>query len=123
MAVVFATMEKEEIKGKERRQYFRLKYQVVDRPSIVIEGEASDVVDLSERGLRFAYSGGIVENPVRAKIVFQSGMEVEIEGAITRISEGEICLNVPSGIPLRVLMDEQRRLYTKYGVVMEGDEY
>ena len=30
-------------------------------------------------------------------------------------------LDLDISIPLRVLMDEQRRLYKKYGVVMEGD--
>ena len=78
--------------GREKRQYFRLKYQVVDRPKVLIGGaKPFDVVDLSERGVRFIYNGGLVENPVNAKISFQSGMEIEVKGVIRRISDNEVC--------------------------------
>ncbi len=62
-------------KVKNKRQSFRLKYQINDRPRIKLipkkygpqenKGVFSyEVVDISERGIRFLYTGGMVENPV-----------------------------------------------------------
>jgi hypothetical protein len=107
---------------KDRREHFRLKYQVEDRPKLELEnGSIFDVIDVSEHGLRFRYVKGLVENPIKGRIIFGKRDELTIEGKLLRIHNGEICLHVDKSIPMRLLVEEQRYLHKKYGMVLEGD--
>ena len=124
----------EESSGKEKRQHFRLKFQINDRPKLkvlrtdpgVMQGKKSftyDVIDISEQGIRFRYTGGIVENPLKGTICFHSSDPWKFSGNIIRIQNNQICLILEEAIPLRVLVKEQRYLFDKYGAIIEADEF
>lgn len=121
-------------KGKQKRQSFRLKYQINDRPRIKLipkdygpkenRGVFSyEVVDISERGIRFHYTGGMVENPVNGLIHLHSSDPLEFTARIIRVQDNQICLMLNKSIPLGVLAKEQRYLFKKYGAIIEADEF
>ncbi len=127
-------MALEDNSGKQKRQHFRLKYQINDRPKIkvqrtdpgAVQGKkvfTYDVIDISERGIRFRYTGGIVENPLQGEICFHSSEPWEFSGDIIRIQNNQICLKLQEPIPLRILVKEQRYLFDKYGAIIEADEF
>lgn len=126
--------ENEDNKGKQKRQAFRLKYQINDRPRIKLTpknyGPAEnkgvfsyEVVDISERGIRFLYTGGMVENPVNGLIQFHSTDPLEFTARIIRVQDNQICLILEEPIPLGILAKEQRYLFNKYGAIIEADEF
>lgn len=125
---------KEENKGKQKRQSFRLKYQISDRPKIKLipkdfgpkenKGIFSyEVIDISERGIRFLYTGGMVENPVNGMLHLHSAEPREFSAKIIRVQDNQICLMLDEAIPLGVLAKEQRYLFNKYGAIIEADEF
>ncbi len=126
--------EYEDNKGKGKRQSFRLKYQINDRPKVKLipkqYGPAEnkgvftyEVVDISERGIRFLYTGGMVENPVNGLIRLHSAEPLEFSAKIIRVQDNQICLMLDEPIPLGVLAKEQRYLFNKYGAIIEADEF
>jgi len=126
--------ENENINGKEKRQSFRLKYQINDRPKIKLTPSnygprenkgifSYEVVDISECGIRFLYTGGMVENPVNGWIHLHSAEPLEFSAKIVRVQDNQICLMLEESIALGVLAKEQRYLFNKYGAIIEADEF
>jgi hypothetical protein len=122
------------IQGKQKRQAFRLKYQISDRPNIKLipknYGPATnkgifsyEVIDISERGIRFLYTNGMVENPVNGLIHLHSSEPLEFTAKIIRVQDNQICLMLDEPIPLGILAKEQRYLFNKYGAIIEADEF
>ncbi len=125
------TKEKDDpyYKGPEHREYFRLKYQKDERPLLSIRENLTgkqhsySVIDISEKGVRFHYTHGIVENPVKGSFQARHAkVAIPIEGDIVRISSNDICLKLTNSIEWSVLMKEQRYLQKKYGDILVGDK-
>jgi len=124
----------EELSGKEKRMHFRLKFQINDRPKLKVlrtDPEAMPdkktftyyIIDISEQGIRFRYTGGIVENPLKGTIYFHRSEPWTFSGNIIRIQNNQICLVLEEAIPLRILVKEQRYLFDKYGAIIEADGF
>ena len=72
--------------GEDRRRYFRVEYPSEDRPQLKVGDTMFDVLDISERGLRFtAPEGAKFGEWVKGFITFHDQKTMEVEGKIVSI--------------------------------------
>jgi PilZ domain-containing protein len=82
-------MENNLSNGRERRSCVRVEYPVGTGPRLVIGEYEYEVMDISEKGVKFItdhperFCPGLKE--VEADIIFREGKNYEIQGAILRI--------------------------------------
>lgn len=95
------------------REYYRIMYPTGARPRLLGGGFDRDVIDMCEQGLRYRAAdterravGDEVEGIVRVR----RGEEIRVLGTVVRIEGREIALRLSIGVPLRVVLDEQRYL-------------
>jgi PilZ domain len=95
------------------REHYRVAYPTALRPKLLVHGVSFDVVDICERGLRFRLGTADAPQPgfeVQGVIRFKRGETVNVRGTVLRVVQGEVSAKLDEGIPLRVVMDEQRYL-------------
>jgi len=79
--------------GRERRSYARVEYPAGTGPRLVIGDYEYEVMDISEKGVKFItdhperFCPGLKE--VKADIIFRDGKNYEIQGAILRIERSQ----------------------------------
>jgi hypothetical protein len=100
------------------RQYYRIKYPHFYRPKIKIRGEdnENDVVELSERGVRFNYQGTrqlSKGSGLHVTIIFYDGETFQLAGELLRVENKDIILRFSSSLPLSRIMKEQIYLITR----------
>ncbi len=95
------------------REHYRVVYPEAARPRLIGGGLERDVIDLCEEGLRYRPAdaevraiGDVIDGFVRLR----RGAEVGVTGTVVRVDEREIALHLTVGIPLRVVLEEQRYL-------------
>ncbi len=105
------------------RMHARLQYSGGVRPSLILDSGALNVLDLSERGLRYRQDSG-PEPPVGAKLEgilrLSSGETLPVRGTVVRVvhpaSPGqpsviEVAAHLTDvGIPRRVILAERQAL-------------
>lgn len=105
------------------RMHARLQYQGAARPSLILDSGALNVLDLSERGLRYRQDSG-PEPPVGAKLEgilrLSSGETLPVRGTVVRVvhpatpdqpSVIEVAAHLTDvGIPRRVILAERQAL-------------
>jgi hypothetical protein len=99
------------------REHYRVAYPTSLRPKLLVQGVSFDVVDISERGIRFRLGKAQAPEPgfeVQGVLRFKRGETVTIRGAVLRVEQGEVAARLEEGIPLRVVMDEQRFLLDRH---------
>lgn len=100
------------------RSYYRIQYPLTERPVLMLEGRQYPVIDCSEHGLRFVRSLTApleVGDRVHGVLRFKRGAETEVEGDVVRVQGEHAALHLKvSGIPLSIILDEQRYLRTHY---------
>ena len=103
--------------SESRRAHYRVTYPIVERPVFEVDGATYQVVQCSERGLRYEVSnGGIpaVGDEVRGTIRFRRGSTVQVTGEVTRAEGGEVVLVLHQrGIPFSDMLLEQQYLRSK----------
>jgi hypothetical protein len=93
------------------RSYYRIPYPCFEGPRLVIGYHVCQVVDCSERGLRYlapphAVPG--VGHSLAGRLRFPRGAEVEIEGVVIRVRDREVAVRLAEpGVPFRVILQEQ----------------
>lgn len=97
-----------------RRDHYRVQYGTRDRPTFRGEGLECRVIDCSERGLHLALADEFhlpLGAPVEGIVRFRRGTEVFVTGQVVRECGRErgVWLD-PPGLPLKVILDEQRWL-------------
>ncbi len=99
------------------RAFYRVVYPILARPRLIIASSVFEVLDCSERGLRYRdpgeppHSGSTFTGLVR----FQTGAEVPVSGEIIRIQAEEIAVRLGDpGLPLSIVLDEQRFLRARF---------
>jgi hypothetical protein len=95
------------------REHYRIQYPTAARPRIVVEGRSFDVIDLSERGVRFRVDEGIsfsLGDAVAGTVRFRRNESAEVTGSVVRIAGREVAAKLDVGVPLRVIIEEQRFL-------------
>ncbi len=95
------------------REHYRVAYPQQLRPKFMVQGFTFDVVDVCERGIRFALGSADPPDPgfeVQGTIRFRRGETVAVRGTALRVAEQEVAVRLDDRVPLRVIMDEQRFL-------------
>jgi hypothetical protein len=95
------------------REHYRIQYPTEARPHFVVEGRSFEVIDLYERGVRFRLDAGAsfsVRDAVAGAIRFRGNESVEVVGVVVRVTAREVAARLDVGVPLRVIIEEQRFL-------------
>ncbi|HTS89714.1 MAG TPA: PilZ domain-containing protein [Gemmatimonadales bacterium] len=95
------------------REHYRVAYPTALRPKLVVQGVTFEVVDISERGIRFRLGEAARPEPgfeVQGEVRFRRGETITLRGTVLRVADGEVAARLEEGIPLRVIMEEQRFL-------------
>ncbi|HEU4628484.1 MAG TPA: PilZ domain-containing protein [Gemmatimonadaceae bacterium] len=106
-----------------RRGYYRIHFPAEARPRLLLDSPGSvhpvgEVIECSERGLRFAVPTRWllpVGTSVSGRVLFLRGAEAHVAGTVIRMQQDEVALMLGrEGIPLSVILDEQRYLRSRY---------
>lgn len=99
------------------REHYRIEYPTAARPRFLVAGGDREVIDLCEQGLRYRAGnderrkiGDEVEGIVR----FRRGEEVRVLGTVVRLIDREVALRLSVGVPLRVVLEEQRYIRERH---------
>lgn len=95
------------------REHYRVAYPAALRPKLLVHGVSFDVVDISERGIRFRLGQADQPEPgfeLQGVIRFKRGETITICGTVLRVIDGDVASRLDEGFPLRVIMEEQRFL-------------
>lgn len=99
------------------REHHRIQYPTEARPQFVIAGRAHEVIDLSERGVRFRAAEDVnisVDDELAGRLRFRQGEPVDVKGTVLRIAGREIAVRLEVGVPLKVIIEEQRYLRERH---------
>jgi len=99
----------------ERRGYERIEYPPGERPTLIMGDRTVEVLDCSERGLRYALeeapSAPEIGTELRGRVRFPTGNEVAVEGAVLRVQSREVAvLFTTQWIPRDVIVSERWRV-------------
>ncbi len=102
-------------KAENQRRFFRIEYPQADRPTIVIDDRRLSLLELSEMGLKVLIAKGYapkVDDFVRGTILLSGGRTLDVEGSVLRLISNPVScvVRLDYGVPLPVIMEEQRRL-------------
>ena len=95
------------------RQYYRINYPAKARPALMVFDHAFEVLDLSERGIRFKLGDAVAPsagNEFEGVVRFKQGATAEISGTILRVIDGEVAAALERGVPASLIRSEQRYL-------------
>jgi hypothetical protein len=98
------------------REYYRIEYPTAARPRFLVAGEDREVVDLCEQGLRYraASERRKIGDEVEGIVRFRRGEEVRVLGKVVRLIGREVALRLSVGVPLRVVLEEQRYIRERH---------
>ena len=96
------------------RSAYRIPYPFVESPRLIVGTQVLQVVDCSEKGLRFRAAPQEVPEVgtrVQGRLRFPRGAEVVIDGTVVRVKDDEVALHLTdAGVPFRVILQEQIHL-------------
>ncbi len=100
-----------------RRALYRIVYPLNERPVFEIGRLTFEVIDCSERGLRYEVKDRRVPplgTPLGGQLVFRRGGSVEVTGEVIRTRAGTVALALDApGIPFSDILGEQRYLRSR----------
>ncbi len=104
----------------DQRDFYRIQYPQADRPRLRIGALVSEVLNLSETGVRFVPAEGlelVMGAPVTAELGFHDGQAMLVAGHVHSVqSEPRIAaLHFTSGVPAAKILQEQQILRQRYG--------
>ena len=100
-----------------QREFYRLKYPLAHRPSLMINVDNYEIEDVSEYGMKFKIDDDpafMVDDSVIAVICFPDGKEFDLSGQVVRIDENYAGLQLETPLPLSVIRDESLHVMTTY---------
>jgi hypothetical protein len=97
------------------RLHYRIKYSTIYRPKIKIQEEdkENNVVELSERGVRFIYEGTrplSKGTALRVTIILYDGATFQLSGDLLRVEDNDVILRFAGSLPPDRIVEEQRYL-------------
>ena len=101
----------------QRRAHFRLRYPQEERLHLITDNGEYLVCEISEGGLRIVLQAQAGATVVPDRLVGLLNIQdetVAIEGRILRRDDKEVVMVLSEGIPLPLVLNEQRRLLRKY---------
>ena len=99
------------------REHYRIMYPTAARPRLLGDGLDRQVIDLCEQGLRYRPAEGesrAVGDEVNGVVHFRRGEEMRVLGTVVRVGEHEVALRLSVGVPLRLVLEEQRYLRARH---------
>ena len=102
---------------KDRRNFYRILYPDVSCPKLLLSGYTFNVIDISEEGLRFnnlSHDGFKNGLGVSGSVTFPDGESFLIYGEVKRVNDKEVSISLKRPIPLRKIVEEQRRMLEKF---------
>jgi PilZ domain-containing protein len=93
------------------REHYRIMYPTAARPRFSTSMLEREVIDLCEMGMRYRAADGEsrrIGDEVEGVVRVRRGAELGVLGTVVRIEGDEIAMRLRLGIPLRVVLDEQR---------------
>lgn len=93
-----------------RRNYYRVSYPESERPRFVSGTSISEVMQFSERGLRFRTAGPppVEGSEISGRFAMHHGYEVRVAGRVVWSDENTVALNLDHvSIPFLAVMREQ----------------
>lgn len=113
---------KDTYKDTEKRAYARLVYPSMRRPKLKIKENAMDVIDISEKGVKFKKDKHqILGECVHGTTELLSGKSIDIAGKIVWESDNEVGLLVAQ-ITESVIINEIRTILREMGSGESDDE-
>lgn len=96
------------------RQFFRIVYPWTERPRLVYLHQICEVLDCSERGLRFRISlppVPMVGAEIEGQLRLRGGQTLRVRGIVVRVHGPEVALRlIDPGISFYLILREQLRL-------------
>ena len=100
--------------GREKRAFIRLEYPPDKRPKFIIGNDEMEVINISERGLKFVNDPEIPMGKfINGTIVLSKTISIKIKGTIVW-SEGNAAGVLISGVIPQNIMEEQLALTKKF---------
>jgi len=101
------------------RQYFRVFFPDAETPVLTIDGIDYDVVDASEKGIKFKkkLEGECpfeADQMIDCSFTLKTGESCLVKGKVLRVLPAMVVLILTDGISFRLLMSEQRRFISIY---------
>ncbi len=106
-------------KRENKREHYRIRYPLACRPILKIGYAKYEVMDISEKGVKFNFSAYRMAPPgtqINAYITFHDGRSLKIEGELIRVNRNfaTAILKLKESIPWKRILNEQRFLKEKY---------
>ena len=100
---------KQKYEGADRRKHFRLTYLKEGRPTLKVEKHNFEVLDISQRGLRFLNDKAIrLPKYVSGKLIFTDGESIDIEGLLKWEHDDYFGVYLKDLLSPAILQKEQR---------------
>lgn len=113
---------KDRYEDTEKRSYARLVYPSLRRPKLKIKADEMDVIDISEKGIKFIKDKQqTVSECVHGTTVLLSGKSIDIAGKIVWESDDEVGLLIAQ-IKESVIIDEIRTVLREMGSSESDDK-
>ena len=97
-----------------------LTYEPEKNPTLRTDGNAYEVTDISEMGLRFYnYSKMDVRHRVFGTVTLLCGKSIDVEGMVVRKNPVHISMNVKIPIERNVLVREQQYMQKPHGGIWD----
>ncbi|MFC1812968.1 PilZ domain-containing protein [Thermodesulfobacteriota bacterium] len=99
--------------GQEKRAFIRLEYPPEKRPKFIIGNDETEIINISERGLKFVNTPEIPMGKfINGSIVLSKKISINIKGTVVW-SEGNAAGVLISGVIPQDIMEEQLALIKK----------
>ena len=105
-------MDEKNSERREKRGYYRIEYPASMRPTLKIRKHEFEVIDISEKGVRFLFDKNIKFGRwVNGDVSFYDGEAIGVEGKIVWKDEENIGMFLTiKSIPYSKILSEQRLL-------------
>jgi hypothetical protein len=93
-----------------RRKHYRIVYPLTERPSFAHDKSICEVLECSERGLRFRVEERqpALHSRVAGRLALRHGLEINVSGTVVRKLENSVALHLDlQPIPFVAVMREQ----------------
>ena len=95
----------------QKRNNFRIHYPHAMRPTLSIDHVVHQVLDLSEKGIKFALGERYrpqIKDSIVGTLKFANRRSIPIAGTVLRLSATYCVARLTLGVPLQMIQDEER---------------
>lgn len=110
-------MGNEFYKGSNKREFYRIRYPIWDRPVMKLDGSYFEVMDIAEKGIKFfckECSEFMPDAEIQFTLTFHDNESLELEGTILRVYSTAVVIYLEEDIPLGRIIKEQQYILAKY---------